>query len=166
MFENYFVTSDTHFDHKNIIKYADRPFDSVEHMNTVLVDNINEIVGKNDILIHLGDFSFNSNKDMIKEVVNEINCKNIMLLLGNHDRSKSMSFWNSLGLKEIHRYPFIMNEFFIFSHEPMFMNDSMPYVNFHGHIHQNSIASDKFINCCVEVNEYKPIRISDIKYIK
>ena len=88
-----FFTSDTHYHHANICSattswavndgYA-RPFDSLEQMNDTLVNNINEAVGENDILFHLGDWSFGG-FDKIAEFRDRINCKNIHLILGNHD---------------------------------------------------------------------------------
>ena len=59
-------TSDTHYNHSNICsattKWVNpvtlRDFKSLEHMNTTLVANINEKVGQDDILFHLGDWSF------------------------------------------------------------------------------------------------------------
>lgn len=54
---NIFLTADTHLGHENIIKYCDRPFESVEEMDRVLISNWNEIVGADDIVYHLGDFT-------------------------------------------------------------------------------------------------------------
>jgi calcineurin-like phosphoesterase family protein len=51
-----FFTSDTHYGHANIIKYSSRPFSSVEEMNDALVKKINDKVGVDDCLWHLGDF--------------------------------------------------------------------------------------------------------------
>lgn len=62
-----FFTSDTHYNHSNICSATTswgkgegntRKFNSLEQMNNTLVSNINEVVGENDILFHLGDWSF------------------------------------------------------------------------------------------------------------
>jgi calcineurin-like phosphoesterase family protein len=47
---NIWFTSDTHFHHKNIIKYCNRPYSSVEEMNNALIENWNKTVKQNDIL--------------------------------------------------------------------------------------------------------------------
>lgn len=92
------ITSDTHYNHSNIclattkwrnldgsIPYKQvRDFSSLDKMNSVIVDNINDVVNQDDVLIHLGDWSFGG-FEMIEEFHNRLICKNIHLVLGNHD---------------------------------------------------------------------------------
>lgn len=52
-----FFSSDQHFYHKNVIAYCDRPFSSVEEMNAALISNWNSVVGHDDEVYCLGDFS-------------------------------------------------------------------------------------------------------------
>jgi len=94
-------TADTHYSHANIIKYCHRPFKSVGEMNQILIDRINEKVGKKDKLYHLGDWSFGgsrSTKDQLKtakEFRDAINCEHITLVKGNHDRhANKREFWS------------------------------------------------------------------------
>ena len=96
--EKYWLVSDTHYGHKNICRgvtdwrlpngdipiESTRPFSSIEEMNNTIVDNINNVVGQNDWLIHLGDWSFGG-FDNIQKFRERILCKNIVLVLGNHD---------------------------------------------------------------------------------
>ena len=85
-------TSDTHYGHTNIVRGTSkweslercRDFDTVEEHNNILVQNINRVVKQNDILWHMGDWSF-AGKPKILEFFNRINCNNIHLILGNHD---------------------------------------------------------------------------------
>jgi calcineurin-like phosphoesterase family protein len=88
-----FFTSDTHYNHSNscsaTTKWTNaqrltREFNSLDHMNDTIVNNINSVVGENDILIHLGDWSFGGFEN-IEEFRNRLVCKNIHLVLGNHD---------------------------------------------------------------------------------
>ena len=77
-----YLTSDTHFSHYNIMRYSNRPFATVKEMDTVLIDNINKLVKKTDVLYHLGDWSFGNPW----QFANRIDCKMIHLIRGNHDK--------------------------------------------------------------------------------
>ena len=55
-----FFTSDTHFNHANIIRFCNRPFKDVSHMNEAIISNWNRVVGPEDIVFHLGDFCLGS----------------------------------------------------------------------------------------------------------
>ena len=61
-----------------------RPFETLDKMNASIVNNINEVVGQDDILIHFGDWSFGGFEN-IEELRNRIICKEIHLIYGNHD---------------------------------------------------------------------------------
>ena len=52
-----FVTADHHWGHANILGYCDRPFDNVEEMDAEMVRRWNEVVGSDDEVFHLGDFT-------------------------------------------------------------------------------------------------------------
>lgn len=81
--ENLYFTADSHFNHANIIKFCNRPFNSVEQMNETLIDNWNQVVGKDDIVFHLGDFCLGGAAEWTK-LLDRLNGK-IYLILGNHD---------------------------------------------------------------------------------
>ena len=85
--------SDTHFGHKNMCygvsewenKVANtRPFNSLEEMNWAIVNSINNYVKEDDILYHLGDWSFGGIEN-IWNFRKRLVCKNIYLVPGNHD---------------------------------------------------------------------------------
>lgn len=90
------ITSDTHYHHTNICRGTTnwrtpegdipitRNFQTIEEMDNAIVENINKHVRQDDVLIHLGDWSFGG-FEKIEEFRNRLNCKNIHLILGNHD---------------------------------------------------------------------------------
>jgi len=80
-----FFTSDTHFDHDNIRKYCNRPFDNVKEMNETMIANWNSVVGPKDTVYHLGDFAFSKDYNRIIDLWNILNGRKT-LVLGNHDR--------------------------------------------------------------------------------
>lgn len=87
-------SSDFHFGHTNIVRGTSkwtgqtRDFDTVEEHDKFIIDKLNEKVSVNDFLFFLGDFTFrgfDNDKDIIKNLRNSINCKNIYFVYGNHD---------------------------------------------------------------------------------
>lgn len=80
-----YITSDLHFGHKNIIKYENRPFNSVEEMDKAIINMWNKTVEKDDLVYILGDFSWYKGQKT-NEILNQLNGKKI-LVIGNHDEN-------------------------------------------------------------------------------
>jgi calcineurin-like phosphoesterase family protein len=187
--QNLFFTSDTHYNHSNICRAttnwtsADnltRDFKSLEHMNDTIVNNINEIVGENDILIHLGDWSFGG-FEMVEEFRSRIICKNVHLVLGNHDehidRNKdniqrlftSVNHYINLDLRrpsmkgkgQMDKYKFILCHFPIASWDGM--NNGV--IHAHGHVHlppHQRIGNGKSLDVGVDGNGLEPISLDEV----
>ena len=81
--EHTFFTSDTHFNHANIIKSCNRPFKDVEQMNETLIANWNRVIGPDDTVFHLGDFCLGGAAEWTK-MLDRLNGR-IYLIMGNHD---------------------------------------------------------------------------------
>ena len=73
-----------HFGHANIIRFCNRPFQNVEEMNEVLIENWNKVVSKDDTVFHLGDFAFGGSS-VWNSIIPRLN-GHINLIIGNHDR--------------------------------------------------------------------------------
>lgn len=117
-----FFTSDTHFNHANIIKFCNRPFKDVEQMNDVMIANWNSVIGKDDTVFHLGDFCLGGAAEWTK-ILDRLNGK-IFLIMGNHDLKNirqgfisrfehvAMQMRIEIGKKRIYlcHYPFLCFE--------------------------------------------------------
>jgi calcineurin-like phosphoesterase family protein len=55
--ESIYITSDDHFGHSRIRLYANRPYETVEEMDEDLIGHWNRIVGSDDVIYHLSDFT-------------------------------------------------------------------------------------------------------------
>ncbi len=79
-------TSDTHFGHANVLGFCGRPWGSVGEMDDALVDAINGRVAPDDVLYHLGDFSFKMTVEAARELRGRIRCREVHWVPGNHDK--------------------------------------------------------------------------------
>ncbi|KXZ59118.1 hypothetical protein Mlaev_02407 [Microbacterium laevaniformans] len=79
-----YVTADTHFDHARISELAERPFTTVDDMNTELVRSWNEVVSPTDVVLHLGDVALGPIEESIGLTAQLNGCR--YLVPGNHDR--------------------------------------------------------------------------------
>lgn len=111
-----YFTSDTHFNHGAKWIVEERGFSSVEEHDDFIIDTINNKVGVNDILFHLGDFCVDSTDEEAIDLLNRINCKSIFFIWGNHDNAIRRIYFDHIsekyGLKDVHVYPTIMFEKF------------------------------------------------------
>jgi calcineurin-like phosphoesterase family protein len=185
-------TSDTHYDHKNICRATTqwkdsdnltRDFKSLDQMNDELVFWINNQVGQDDILFHLGDWSFNGFEN-IRKFRERIVCKNIHLILGNHDhhieRNKeniqsifsSVNEYLSLDVKwDLNQTQMMLktpnSAHFVLMHYPIAswngMNDGV--IHLHGHVHLPNhlrVADGKAMDVGVDGNKYEPISMDEV----
>jgi calcineurin-like phosphoesterase family protein len=182
-----FFTSDTHYNHSNICSATTkwdnasnltREFNSLDHMNNTLVNNINCMVGEDDILIHLGDWSFGG-FEKIQEFRDRILCKNIHLVLGNHDhhieRNKegvqklfsSVSQYLRLEVRRPINKATVEKFIFVCMHYPIAswhdMNQGV--IHLHGHVHlppHLRIAEGKAMDVGVDGNGLEPISLNEV----
>jgi calcineurin-like phosphoesterase family protein len=143
----------THYGHKNICRGVTewrlpdgsipisqtRNFNTIEQMNETIVNNINSVVGQDDVLIHLGDFSFGGFEN-IQKFRDRILCKEIHLILGNHDTSIEKNRDNVQELfTSVSHYTKLMYKFktFVLFHYPIASYDGLNkgHIHLHGHVH-------------------------------
>lgn len=152
----YFI-ADTHFDDKNILNYENRPFSSVIDMNQKLIENWNKVVSDSDEIYVVGDFG---NTKYLKDL------KGIKYLIkGNHD-TEDNNYYRKAGFKEVYDKPVLLNNFWILSHEPLYVCENMPYANIFGHVHNSPIYKDySSHHFCVTVErtDYSPISFDKVK---
>jgi len=147
--------SDTHFSHKNIIKYTNRPFKDIMEMNVVLIKNWNELVSEEDLIFFLGDFGIGS-IESLEKINSQLN-GNKICIKGNHDGTT----------KKMHRMGFsvVLEKAFIkigrhlveLTHSPS--KEKLNHFQLHGHVHDKQKAKiiDNKLNLSVEVWDYKPV---------
>lgn len=167
------LTSDTHFNHTNILKYEPetRPFETVEEMNETIISNWNKVVAKEDTVYVLGDF-FMGKLDEIVSIYKRLNGK-IILIRGNHDTKNRIQIYKELGIeiKDI-EYISYKGRFFILCHFPiaseefmyMVRNDNSEVVSLYGHVHSNAPKGyvDGTYHIGMDTNDLTPISLEQV----
>lgn len=174
-----FFTSDTHFGHSNIIKYCQRPFNSAEHMDEVLINNWNEVVSPQDIVFHLGDFCFGSDKEWIK-ILQRLNGTKY-LILGNHDLKKIA---NSNQIKDyfadinmqmrvvVDKQKMLLNHYPFLCFEGGYQNVWQLFGHVHSSKHSTGLDKERLVHLFptqydvgVDNNNYRPVSFSQVSQI-
>ncbi len=155
----YFI-ADTHFGEENIRLYENRPFVDITEMDNVLQKRWNSHVNQQDTIYVLGDFGANGQE---KEILAQLNGRKF-LVKGNHD-IQTNQYYRDCGFMEVYDYPIIFKDFWILSHEPLYVNTNMPYANIFGHVHNSPIFktySNQHYCVSVERTQYAPISFDEI----
>lgn len=161
---NTYFIADTHFGDEDIIRYENRPFKDALEMDAYLINRWNSIVNKEDSVFILGDFAAYADIDKIKSILSALNGEKV-LVMGNHDRGISADAWREIGFSECSPWPIVYKDFFILSHEPLYINTNMPYANIFGHIHGNPSyknASKQSVCVSAERINYTPISFEEL----
>lgn len=153
---NVFFTSDTHFFHKNIIKYDKRPFmtdnePDVNLMNETIVNNWNSVVSKKDTVFFLGDLAV-CNWENARDVVNQLN-GTIHFIMGNHDNYQDIKSYKKFNTINDYVDLTIKSDVdatytFALFHYPIYSWNRIHYGNahLHGHCHHN-LHHDENMTC-------------------
>ena len=145
--------------------------ESIDLMDRTIIANINNLVGKDDILYMLGDFCWAKEFYQVVNFRNRINCKNIIGILGNHDffsyREYSSIFNEVVNYKEIkyNGLNIVMCHYPIFSFNSMHRSGIMA----HGHAHGNTenwkkehLPGIPIIDIGVDCWNYEPVSFEEI----
>ncbi len=163
------VWSDLHLGHANIIRYCDRPFRDVGHMDNALLDNWAQTVdwsAESDSIVVCGDIAMKrgmteANFDRIRAMP-----KRKYLVPGNHDFGGGGEL-RVEGFDEVCALLFAEGDpKLIFTHVPIQLDD-LPagWVNVHGHTHNHPPTDTRHINVSVEQLDYAPVLLSRIRVL-
>jgi calcineurin-like phosphoesterase family protein len=155
-------TSDTHFSHTNIIKYCARPFASREEMDETMVRNWNAVVGQDDTVWHLGDFSLRSSEIVAKFLI-RLNGA-VHLIWGNHDSKqvRKMPQWaSSQPYAEID----VDGCRLVLLHYAMRVWNRAGHgaIHLYGHSHNSLPGDAQSLDVGVDAWDFRPVSLKQIK---
>jgi len=162
-----YFTADEHYFHKNVIRYCSRPFENIVKMHDVFIKNHNILVKEEDEVFHIGDFvAMEKNTDKIRNILNRLNGTH-HLILGNHDEVKPFSYVEC-GFMSVHTSLIIqtIEVDFVLNHDPSvccLLGDR--HFLLCGHVHNlfRRIEGKRILNVGVDVNDFKPISLTEIE---
>ena len=154
-----FFTSDLHFGHENVIRFDNRPFNTVEEMDEEMIKRWNAKVGKGDIVYVLGDFIWKAATNEAVSIIRRLNGQ-IILIKGNHDRflhnaaaKKALAGIKDyddicVTLEDGTTRRCILSHYFI----PFYNGHRYQAIHLHGHSHLTEEAAEE-IRITTELNE-------------
>lgn len=174
---NYFI-SDTHFGHKNVMSFDNRPFNSVEENDKTLIENWNSVVSEFDDIWFLGDLSWHNATKTLK-ILRQLNGVKHWIV-GNHDykllrnRDIKAEFIEITHYKEIDvdGYRVVLCHYPIVSYNGRYNHA----IHLYGHVHTTQDENDiqecnrkmrgsnamYNVGCMMPRMEYSPKRLEEI----
>lgn len=168
-------TSDTHFGHRNIIKYCKRPFaglheiltdaippDAVSRMDETIVANWNATVGAGDTIYHLGDFAFYREPARTQALLGRLRGTKI-LIAGNHDRAEVKQLRGWTGVHDTLEIR-LGDRHLVLSHYPFKVWNKVHRgaINLHGHCHGGLPGCGQQHDVGVDSWDYRPVGLETL----
>lgn len=132
-------------------------------MHNDIIKKHNEVVPKDGVVYHLGDFAF-VRKDQLSKITGILDQMNGQhhLILGNHDEGKPFTYVN-MGFASVHTALYV--EEFLLMHDPAMavaVDDKQKVLC--GHLHElTTFVNPHILNVGVDVWEFKPISIDHVR---
>lgn len=166
-----FYIGDTHFGHANCIKFDNRPFESVEEMDRMLMNNWNNRVSENDDVWILGDFCYRSDKDPAYFLKRLKGHKH--LIMGNHDRATVNSQEACSLLESIDKMQYVMEgkDSIVLCHFPIAEWNRKGRGSYHIYAHIHNAVDDIYrfmskmeraLNAGCMINGYQPVTFKEL----
>ncbi len=177
-FNRVWFTADDHLGHENIIEYCNRPFKTVEEMDTKLIDNWNAVVGPGNTVFHLADFTL-GNAELAQSYFSRLNGSiSILSNPWHHDKRWIESLTIDHFLSKDNAQVTIMPPMVVLEipqrkgypiaitlcHYPLERWDRKHYgsTHLHGHCHGKLPRSPFRIDVGVDAQDYYPISLNSI----
>jgi calcineurin-like phosphoesterase family protein len=160
-----FFTSDQHLDHANRIKYDNLPFTSVEEMDETMIARWNEVVGIQDTVYQVGDFTLG---DDAKKYINRLNGKIKFVVPDFHHDARWVHNTKD-GRIEILPPIYVQqirNVWICMCHYPLAVWDRAHYGAWHiyGHVHHQEFVLPGFaINVAAHLHGFYPLSFEEVK---
>lgn len=179
-------SSDWHLGHRAILGMQRRPFANVEEMGEHFVRETNRICHVGDRLFLLGDISNRSSFESVAPYIEQLRCKHISLVFGNHDE-RLRKRWTESGLFEFcgdylevnpKGYCYQGVSKLVLCHYPLLQWNRSRYngkpgnelsLNLHGHLHSDGSYNRECkasgvlrYDVGVEANGYRPVLLEDV----
>ena len=172
--------SDTHFYHKNIIKYQNRPFEDVAEMNAALIQRWNSVCDKDTVVYFLGDFILGGvgQERLVGGIINQLNFSHLHFITGNHENGFH-NWYRENKPSNITLYgPYIETTIngqrMTLSHFPVLSWNKKSHGSWmlHGHSHGNIAATSKdsksigkILDVGVDTNNFYPYEFEYVQEI-
>jgi calcineurin-like phosphoesterase family protein len=163
-------TSDWHLGHSNILKpdYDNRPFDTIQEHDEVIIHNFNDLVEDNDTVYYLGDFAL-CRKDKMERYISQLRGK-LNFIRGNHDKNDTIKLYKKYGNYLGEQATIEVNK------QKITLNHCKMYVWFHSHhgawnVHGHShggldhVMWGKSIDVSINLTRYYPVSFPALKKI-
>lgn len=157
-----FFLSDTHFTHKNILKFERTQFATIEEHDEFLVRMYRDLAKKmcpGDTVYHLGDWG-NIEFLWVNDILRERGAKTV-LVMGNHDRKEYIPEFQKY-FDEVHEYGIFLTNRVLLSHRP-YMLAEPGVLNVCGHLHGSTLNSRNHLVVSLEAINYKPVNNARIE---
>lgn len=157
-----FFTSDTHFDDARRIKIDRRPFASIDEHDAALIARWNAVVGTDDDVYHLGDFTAAKKDARVSELLSLLNGRK-HLIIGNNDPPTTIENKGWASVAPYQEFE-IDGRRIILCHYPFRTWHDMGKgaIDLHGHSHGRLKEATRQYDVGVDVFDYQPVTLETI----